>query len=347
MTLRRLPAEWAPQSGVMLTWPHTQTDWGPRLDVVEPVFAEIASQIARREKVLIVVTGTSHRQHVEQQLVRHSCLLTQVEFAIAPSNDTWARDHGPITVLASDKPRLLDFHFNGWGNKYPADLDNHINRELQRQGSFGQTPLDFIDFVLEGGSIDSDGEGGILTTVACLMNSNRNSGHDKGSIEQQLKHWLGAERTLWLQHGFLAGDDTDSHIDMLARFCPNDTIIYVKCDDRQDEHYAELQAMEAELRQFHTASGLPYSLIPLPMPRAIFDEQGQRLPASYVNFLIINDAVLVPQYKDEQDGHALSQIQHCFAGREIIGIDCRPLIQQFGSLHCLTMQLPAGVLQST
>lgn len=344
MTLRRLPAEWAPQSGVMLTWPHARTDWGPRLDAVEPVFAEIASQIARYQKVLIVVTGTSHRQHVEQQLVRHSCLLTQVVFAIAQSNDTWARDHGPITVLASNKLRLLDFHFNGWGNKFPSDLDNHINRELQRQGSFGQTPLDFINLVLEGGSIDSDGEGGILTTVACLMNPNRNPGLDQASIEQQLKHWLGAERTLWLHHGFLAGDDTDSHIDMLARFCPDNTITYVKCDDRKDEHYEELQAMEGELRQFHTASGLPYSLVPLPMPKAIFDQHGQRLPASYANFLIINGAVLVPQYNDEKDENARSQIRHCFPDREIIGIDCRPLIEQHGSLHCLTMQLPAGVL---
>ncbi|TDY02952.1 agmatine deiminase family protein [Thiohalophilus thiocyanatoxydans] len=344
MITRRLPAEWNSQSGVMLTWPHADSDWGSRLDEVEPVFAEIASQIAQREKVLIVVTGTSHRQHVEQQLVRHSCLLTQVRFAIAPSNDTWARDHGPITVLANDQPRLLDFTFNGWGNKHPAGLDNAINRELQRQDSFGEIPLESLEFVLEGGSIDTDGEGTLLTTRACLLNPNRNPGFEQAQIEQHLKQWLGIERIHWLSHGYLSGDDTDSHIDMLARFCPDNTIAYMQCDDPGDEHYPELQAMQGELEQLRTRDGHPYRLIPLPWPAPIFNAQGERLPASYANFLILNDALLVPQYRDEKDPQALSQLQRCFPDSEIIGIDCRPLIEQFGSLHCLTMQFPAGVL---
>lgn len=344
MSQRRFPAEWAPQSGVMLTWPHADTDWGPRLEVVEPVFAEIASQIARHEPVLIVVTGMSHRQHVEQQLVRHSCLLTQVHFAIAPGNDTWARDHGPITVLSNDQPRLLDFEFNGWGNKHPAELDNRINRELHRQGTFGEIPLESTGFVLEGGSIDSDGEGSLLTTRACLLNPSRNPDLNQTAIEARLKQWLGVQRILWLSHGYLAGDDTDSHIDMLARFCPDHTIAYMQCDDPDDEHYAELQAMQTELQQLRTIDGQPYRLLSLPWPAPVFDDDGQRLPASYANFLVINDVVLVPQYGDARDEQARAQLQQAFADREIVGIDCRALIEQFGSLHCLTMQLPTGVL---
>ena len=343
MTLRCFPAEWAPQSGVMLTWPHAGTDWAAVLDQVEPVFAEIASQIARHERVLIVVNSTSHRQHVEQQLIKRSCLLTQVDFAIAPSNDTWARDHGPITVLAADRPRLLDFRFNGWGNKYPSELDDRLTRELQRQGIFGETPLESVELVLEGGSIDSDGEGNLLTTRACLLNPSRNPQRDQAGIEQQLQQALGIQRVLWLKHGYLAGDDTDSHIDMLARFCSVDTIAYMQCEREADEHYAELQAMQAELAALRTADGKPYQLVPLPLPAPVYDAEGQRLPASYANFLIINDAVLVPRYGDPADAIALERLQACFADREIIGIDCRPLIAQHGSLHCLTMQLPGGV----
>ncbi|MDZ7663096.1 agmatine deiminase family protein [Thiohalophilus sp.] len=344
MSTRRFPAEWATQSGVMLTWPHVESDWGPHLDEVEPVFAEIASQIARRESVLIVVTGTSHRQHVEQQLVRHSCLLTQVRFAIAPSNDTWARDHGPITVLVNGQPRLLDFTFNGWGNKHPADRDNAINRELQRQGPFGEIPLESLDFVLEGGSIDTDGEGSLLTTRNCLLNPGRNPELNQTQIEARLSTLLGVDRIFWLSHGYLAGDDTDSHIDMLARFCPDDTIAYMQCDDPDDEHYTELQAMQEELQHLHTSDGQAYRLLPLPWPAPIFNPAGERLPASYANFLVINGAVLVPQYGDSNDQQALSHLQTAFPDREIIGIDCRPLIEQFGSLHCLTMQFPEGVL---
>jgi len=328
----------------MLTWPHAETDWGTRLDEVEPVFAEIASQIARHELVLIVVTGTSHRQHVEQQLVRRSCLLTQVRFAIAPSDDTWARDHGPLTVLVGDQPRLLDFRFNGWGGKYPAERDDRINHELQRQHIFGEIPVESVDFVLEGGSIDTDGQGTLLTTRACLLAASRNPDLDRAGIEHKLRQQLGIDRILWLEHGYLAGDDTDSHIDMLARFCSPDTIAYVSCDDPEDEHYAALQAMQTQLQELKTADGEPYHLVPLPFPDQLYDAGGQRLPASYANFLIINDAVLVPVYGDAKDAQALSQLQRCFPQREVIGISCRPLIEQYGSLHCLTMQFPAGVL---
>ena len=201
-----------------------------------------------------------------------------------------------------------------------------------------------MGLVLEGGSTESDGRGTILTTAECLLNPNRSPHLTQEEIEATLGASLGADRFLWLEHGFLAGDDTDSHVDTLARLCPDDTIVYVRCDDPGDEHHPALAAMEAELRGFRTREGKPYRLVPLPWPRPQTDSEGHRLPATYANFLVINGAVLVPTYGDRSDAAALAAVGSAFPGREAIGIDCRPLILQHGSLHCVTMQLPKGVL---
>lgn len=337
-----LPPEWTPQSGVMLTWPHPGGDWAPRLAAVEPVFATIAREIARRERVLIACHDAAHRAHVEATLNAAGVDMGRVILGIAPSNDTWARDHGPITVLCRERPLLLDFGFNGWGGKYPHELDNRITRRLHETGAFGAVPLETMDLILEGGSIEVDGSGTLLTTARCLLAPSRNPGLDKQQLEQELSEWLGLNRVLWLAHGHLEGDDTDSHIDTLARFCDARTIAYVACEDANDAHYRELKAMEEELKRFRAADGSPYRLVPLPWPGARYDSEG-RLPATYANFLIINEAVLVPTYRDPADSVALERLKHCFPGREIIGIDCLPLIAQYGSLHCLTMQLPAAV----
>jgi agmatine deiminase len=339
-----LPAEWAPQSGVMLTWPHVHGDWAKRLPQVEPVFTEIVRQVSRREKVLIACYDSRHRTHVEKLLAAAGVYLGRVILHTVPSNDTWARDHGPLTVLCRNEPLLLDFGFNGWGGKYGYELDNQITRRLYAQDSFGEAPLQTVDLVLEGGSIEVDGSGTLLTTARCLLAPTRNPKLGREQIEQNLKTLLGINRILWLQHGYLAGDDTDSHIDTLARFCDRNTLAYVRCDDPQDEHYAELQAMEQELKTFRAADGRPYRLVPLPWPRAKYDEDGQRLPATYANFLIVNGAVLVPTYDDPADDVALARLKECFPDRELVAIDCLPLIYQFGSLHCITMQLPEGVL---
>ncbi len=345
MNAPRLPAEWEPQSGVMLTWPHDGGDWALMLDSVEPVFVHLAREISRRESVLIVCRDAALRRHVQQRLREADACLARIDCRLAPSNDSWARDHGPITVLGRNgRPRLLDFTFNGWGGKYPAERDNAITAELARQGVFGDTPVGAIDFVLEGGSIDSDGQGRLLTTEACLLSPQRNPRLDKADIEQILRKHLGAEQILWLKHGALAGDDTDSHIDTLARFCDPRTIAHASCDDPADEHYTGLQAMQDELHALRDADGRPYRLVPLPLPGARYNADGERLPATYANFLIIDGAVLVPTYGDPQDAVALQRLQTCFPGRAIIPIDARPLIEQFGSLHCVTMQLPAGVL---
>jgi agmatine deiminase len=303
----------------------------------------IAVAIARFETVLIACHDESVRRQVEGQLRSANIPPDRTRLWVASANDTWARDHGPISVLCQGEATLLDFDFNGWGGKFAYELDNQITRRLHAQGAFGDTPIEHVDLILEGGSIEVDGSGTLLTTAQCLLTPTRNPRLSRQQLEQQLSELLGITRFLWLQHGYLAGDDTDSHIDTLARLCDPDTIAYVSCTDPQDEHYKELKAMEAELQSFRTARGSPYRLVPLPWPTAKYDTDGVRLPATYANFLIINNAVLVPTYRDPADDEALRTLQTCFPDREVVGIDCLPLIAQHGSLHCVTMQLPAVV----
>lgn len=337
----RLPAEWEEQDGVLLAWPHEQSDWWPILAAVTPVFVEIACTISRFERVLIVVPEAAP---VRILLQGAGADLARIEIHELPINDTWSRDFGPITVYRDGQPLLLDFGFNGWGLKFAADQDNQVTRRLHEGGAFGQVPHSPMGLILEGGSIESDGRGTILTTAECLLGPNRNPHLDRAAIEAELGRLLGADRILWLEHGYLAGDDTDSHIDTLARLCPDDTIAYVACNDPDDEHHPALTAMAEELRALRTAEGHPYRLLPLPWPAAHFDEAGERLPATYANFLVINGAVLVPTYRDRHDQAALAVVGRAFPGRAIIGIDCTPLILQHGSLHCVTMQLPKGSL---
>lgn len=335
ITTRRLPAEWEPQDAVLLAWPHGQTDWAEYLDEVQTVYNQIVQAIIRFERVILVAPEPNELQG------RWS--VDRVQVCPVPTNDTWARDFGPITVVEMGRPRLLDFRFSGWGDKFSANLDDRVTRNLHAQGVFGDTPLSSIDLVLEGGSIESDGAGTILTTSTCLLNSNRNPDLHRQDIEQQIQQQLGAQRILWLEHGHLAGDDTDAHIDTLARFAPNDTIVYIKCDDPNDGHYECLQTMEVELKALRTSRSKPYRLLPLPWPAAQYETDGHRLPATYANFLVLNGAVLVPVYNDPGDNQALLAVAQAFPGREIIGIDCSALIRQHGSLHCVTMQIPQGV----
>lgn len=334
------PAEWYPQSGVLMTWPHAATDWGEMLNEVERCFINIAFEISRREKLIIV---SQEKSSLTQKLSH--CNLGNISFAELPSNDTWARDHGPISVFIDGEPNLYDFSFNGWGKKFTAELDNQITAGLFSLGLFSKRAVysDKLSFILEGGSIESDGRGTLLTTIDCLCSANRNHHLSKADIEAYLKSVLGLKRILWLSSGYLAGDDTDGHIDALARFCNKSTIAYIKCDDQSDEHYNGLYKMEQELQSFKTIDQEPYHLIPLPMADPIY-ENDQRLPATYANFLILNGTVLLPFYNSPKDKLALHQLQKTFPNREIIGIDCSPLIKQHGSLHCVTMQFPEGVI---
>jgi len=334
----RLPAEWEPQWGVQLTWPHAHTDWAPMLDEITATYREIAREISKREELLIVAPE-------EAQPPLNS------KFSILNSNDTWARDHGFITLTDDEgHHRLLDFCFNGWGEKFPADFDNAINRRLYDEGTFKGEYVDCLDFVLEGGSIESDGKGTVFTTTGCLLAPHRNQPMGKNQIEERLKRDLHAERILWIDHGSLTGDDTDGHIDTLVRICPEDTLLFMGCDDPNDEQYEELCLMEEQLKTFRTLTGKPYRLLKLPTPRAIYvnspgssGRRKERLPATYANFLVINGAVLCPTYaQPDLDAEALRLIGEAFPEREIVGIDCRSIIKQHGSLHCCTMQFPAA-----
>ena len=305
---------------------------------------KFATHLKTTKQAKTAAADDAHLADVKARLICADAEMENVLLHVAPSNDTWVRDHGPITVLKDGEPCLLDFTFNGWGNKFEAALDNQLTQHLHNLKSFNNTRLNTIDLVLEGGSIEVDGEGTLLTTRRCLMAPTRNPNLSQQQIEMTLGNLLGVDRFLWLDHGYLAGDDTDSHIDTLARFCDARTITYVTCDDHEDEHYTELKAMENELKAFRTRDGQPYTLVPLPWPQAKYDDDGHRLPATYANFLIINEVVLVPTYADWADKAALVQIKKCFPQREVIGVSCQPLILQHGSLHCVTMQLPAGVL---
>lgn len=333
-----LPPEWYPQSAVQLTWPHEDTDWRPILDEVIPCFAAIAKAVIPREKLIIVCCDVDT---VKRQL--GDVDYGKVIFRTLPSNDTWARDHGPVSVFEGGRPCLYDFQFNGWGLKYPANLDNVITVELYSELVFpGRVKYrSYLDFVLEGGSIESDGKGTLLTTESCFRAPNRNDNLYFEEIDDRLKKLFGLRRILWLSHGHLAGDDTDGHIDTLARFCNEETIAYVSCADETDEHYSELKAMEKELGEFRTLEGKPYRLVALPMADKVV-WNGERLPATYANFLIVNGAVLLPFYGSPRDEEARAVLQEVFPGREVIGIDCLPLIKQHGSLHCVTMQYPEG-----
>ena len=308
MKKRRMLAEWEPQTAVQLTWPHKDTDWAPILPEITAVYEEMAREIRKREPLLVVDD--------------------------IPHNDTWARDHGFITVEEDGQLVLLDFCFNGWGEKFEAALDNQINRHLYEQGLVKGIYEDHLDFVLEGGSIESDGKDTIFTTSCCLMAPHRNQPLSQQQIEQRLKEYLGAERIVWLHHGSLIGDDTDGHIDTLVRICPDDTLLYTG----GDEAHPDLVEMEKELQQLRTLDGRPYRLLKLPLPRPIYDGDD-RLPATYANYLVINGAVLVPTYaQPDLDAKALRIIGQAFPDRDIVGIDCRPVIRQHGSLHCCTMQ---------
>lgn len=341
----RLPAEWEPQSGVLITWPHQFSDWAASLSAIETFFVSLADAILKREKLLIVAYDMAHKNHIETLLKNNGVMSDKLVIFMAETNDTWTRDYGPIILADSqDNLKLMDFTFNAWGDKFVADKDNLISATLLENGVIHSNASEIFEFVLEGGSLDSDGQGTLLTTKQCLLNKNRNPQMSEAEIAEFIQAKLNVSRILWLSEGLIVGDDTDSHIDMLARFTDPDTIVYASCENPGDAHYEPLIKMKQQLESFKKANGKPYTLKALPIPSPVLDDEGDRLPASYANFLIINEAVLLPIYDDKNDEIAIEVMQSCFPNREIIPINARPAITQGGSLHCLTMQLFRGVL---
>ena len=337
----RLPAEWEPQAAVLIAWPHADTDWAERLDEVESTYVALAVAVTRYQPLIIVVADATLHAHVRAKLQAAGADLTRIRFVELPYDDTWLRDSGPITLRDGNRFQLTDFHFTGWGGKFGAEQDDALIAGLVDAGVFGSASHQRIDWALEGGGIESDGEGTILTTWRCL--TQRHPGQSRADMSSILRDSLHAKRVLWLDYGYLEGDDTDAHIDTLARFAPGERIVYQACNDAGDAHYDELQRMGEELAALRTSEGKPYTLYPLPWAKPIVDE-GRRLAASYANYLIVNGAVLVPAYGDAMDNEAARIIGEAHPGRVVVQVPCRPLIWQNGSLHCITMQLPAGLI---
>jgi agmatine/peptidylarginine deiminase len=337
----RFPAEWEPQSAVLLAWPHAGTDWADRLAGVERTYVALVAAITRFQTALVCVADPALRDRARGLLAQAGVAMDRVRFFEVEYDDTWLRDSGPITLRADGGFRLLDFHFTAWGGKFEAGLDDQIVAKLHGSGLVAKASHQRIDFALEGGGIETDGAGTLLSTWRCLHE--RHPGLSRAQVTATLEGALVQSRTLWLDRGYLEGDDTDAHIDTLARFAAPDAIVFQACDDPADGHFAELQAMAAEIAALRTTDGQPYRLFPLPWAAPVLDE-GRRLAASYANFLIINGAVLMPAYGDPKDDAAAAVLASAFPGREIVQIDCRPLIWQNGSLHCVTMQLPEGLL---
>jgi len=336
----RFPAEWEPQSAILLAWPHAGTDWAARLGEVEETYIAHVAAITRFQRVIVCVADDDVEAYARARLASNRIDMAQVAFITLPYDDTWLRDTGPITLAGDDGFRLLDFRFTGWGGKFEASEDDLLVQRLHEQGIFLQSSVQSIDFALEGGAIETDGAGTLLTTWRCLHE--RHPGLDRDELEQRLRDWLRQDRVLWLDHGYLEGDDTDAHVDTLARFAPDDAIVFQACDDPGDPHHAELSAMAAEIAALRTADGRPYRLFPLPWPRPVLDD-GRRLAASYANYLVINGAVLMPAYDDPADDAAAAVLAAAHPGREVVKVPCRALIWQNGSLHCISMQLPAGL----
>ncbi len=342
----RFPAEWEPQSAILIAWPHARTDWAERLAEVEETYIALVAAITRFQPALICAPDEDVEAYARARLSSARIDMARVRFVEAPYDDTWLRDTGPLVLRDDGGFRLLDFRFTGWGGKFEASEDDALVVRLDETGLFLRSSLQSIDFSLEGGAVETDGAGTLMSTWRCLRE--RHPGLTREAVAAKLRHWLAQDRILWLDHGYLEGDDTDAHVDTLARFAAPDAIVYQACDDPGDAHYAELQAMARELAALRTASGKPYRLFPLPWAPPVIDE-NRRLAASYANFLILNGAVLMPVYGSDEasrqiDVAAAAVLGKAFPGHEIVPVPCRPLIWQNGSLHCLTMQLPEGLV---
>lgn len=337
----RLPAEWEAQAAIIIAWPHAGTDWAPRLERIEVAYVALAAAIARFEPLLICVADAAVRERAAASLAAAGVDSARIRFVEVAYDDTWLRDSGPLTLTDGGDFRLVDFRFTGWGGKYAGDRDDRLIEALVARGVFRRAGHRRIDWALEGGAIESDGKGSLLTTWRCLQQRHPQMTREEMAV--RLMDSLAAARVLWLDYGYLQGDDTDAHIDTLARFAPDDAIVFQTCDDPHDPHHDELARMRAEITALHTVDGKPYRLHPLPWARAIVDD-GRRLAASYANYLILNGAVVMPAYGDAADTVAAQVIAAAHPGREVIPVDARELIWQNGSVHCLTMQLPAGLL---
>jgi agmatine deiminase len=334
------PAEFAPHSATWLSWPHKEASWPGKIETIYPVYAQFIKLVAEGEKVNINVVNEAMKAKALGYLQKAGANLDQIEFFMHPTNDAWCRDHGPAFLInpkAEQKKMIVDWGYNAWGGKYPPfDLDDNIPTLIAQHY---KVPVVYPGIVMEGGSVEFNGQGTLLTTTSCLLNVNRNPELDQYQLEKYLRDYYGVNHILWLADG-IVGDDTDGHIDDLTRFVNADTVVTVVEDDKNDENYAPLQHNLKALSKMKLENGKSMNIIELPMPAAVvYDDM--RLPASYANFYISNNYVVVPIFRDKNDDKALDILQKCFPDRKVVGLDSVDIIWGLGSFHCLSQQEPA------
>lgn len=340
-SIRFIP-EWEEVESVMLALPHSETDWDYILAEAIDQYRRLVGAITS-EGIRVILLCPNPNEAAE---IMSDCDQQLISYVGMDYNDTWTRDYGFLTAVRNDRLRALDFGFNAWGLKFAADKDNLVNLNLEQKGLLTKgTYRNERDFILEGGSVETDGNGTILTTTKCLTSPNRNGGKTKLELNRILEERLGADHVLWLDHGALEGDDTDSHIDTLARLAPNDTIVFTGTRNFDDPMFESLLAMRAQLSMFRTAEGFSYNLVELPLPDPVLDPDGSRLPATYANYLVANGVIYMPTYaQPDKDELAMRSIRIAYPEHKVVGVDCRTLLRQHGSLHCATMQIPKGIL---
>jgi agmatine deiminase len=335
-----LPPEWDKQDAILITWPHLKSAWASKIEIVELTYIQITTVISHYQPLIIQLHSSIDLDSVVRRLSLNGSDISNCHFIQLDSDDTWARDHGPITITNGDDTRCLNFIFNGWGNKFQHTKDNALNSHMNKNGLLNN--MQEVDWVLEGGSIEVDEYGVLLTTSQCVLNSNRNGKTLKENLTSRFHEWVKVNKVIYIENGSLEGDDTDSHIDTLARFAPTNQIIFQGCSDESDPHFLNLKEMKSELGTIQNSFNQPYKLIELPLPKAIYAEDGHRLPATYANFLITNKNIIVPTYDDAADSIAIELIKDAFPEHIVVGVNALSLIEEHGSIHCITMQLPKG-----
>ncbi|WP_068595260.1 agmatine deiminase family protein [Vaginella massiliensis] len=334
----RFPAEWEEHEATWLSWPHKEASWPDRIHLIYPAYAQFIAELSKSEKVRINVVDEQMKRFAASHIMKTDAFLDQIEYYIHPTNDAWCRDHGPA-FLVNDQTKqkaIVDWDFNAWGGKYPPfDLDDVIPT---RVGEALDLPVFHPKIIMEGGAVDFNGAGVVMTSKSCLLNENRNPHLTKEEIEAYLKNYYNVSQVLWVDDG-IVGDDTDGHIDDTIRFVNEDTVLCVVEENKEDDNYEILQHNLKQLYEMKLEDGRLLNIVQLPMPDPVYCE-GERLPASYANFYIANKSVIVPTYRCEKDKIALAIIQECFPDRKVVGIDSTDIIWGLGSFHCLSQQEP-------
>lgn len=336
----RFPAEWEPHEATWLSWPHKEESWPGKIDAIYPKYCEFIKILSEDEFVRINVRDEEMRKFAMDCILQTGAHLENIEFYFNPTNDAWCRDHGPAFLVnpEAEEPKIIvDWNFNAWGGKYPPfDLDDVVPTRIGKEFDI---PVFHPGIIMEGGSVEFNGKGTILTSKSCLLNPNRNPQFNQEEIESYLKDFYGVDQILWVDEG-IVGDDTDGHIDDTIRFVNEDTVLTVVEKNPEDDNYEILQQNLKQLQEMKLLDGTPLNIIELPMPDPVIWED-QRLPASYANFYISNKHVIVPTYRCDKDPIALDIIQKCFPERTVVGIDSTDIIWGLGSFHCLSQQEPA------